>query len=414
MSYCTALRCMDCGRDYGAGEAMVACPDCGPKGLFFGMLDPVYDVDGIGRAVSRKTLEERPLTHWKYREFMPVSAEAELVTMGEGGTPLIRSKNLAGEFGFENLFFKNEALNPTYSFKDRAMSLMVTRAVEEGYRTAALVSDGNCGAAAAAYCARAGIECYVFMPTSCMPSKVAPILMYGAKVIMVKGQVFDAAMLCIDACTRYGWTNISQVKLMNPIPAEGQKTLAFEICEQLGWRSPDWLLTPTTGESFWCQWKGYREFHQLGFIENLPRMVAVQGEGADPVVRAFDRGRQWYELEPFEPETICDAIPVGNVLGPGALQVIRDSNGWAVAVADEETLLAHGELAAREGLFVEPTSAIPLMAAKKLLEQGIIRASDTVVCVATGAGPNVPEVADRQVNRPTPIEPNMEALDKAL
>ncbi|KPJ48556.1 MAG: hypothetical protein AMJ38_05090 [Dehalococcoidia bacterium DG_22] len=415
MSLVKSLRCIDCGREYPAEDLMTACPECGKKGLFYGLLDPVYDYDKIAQEVNKDVLEKREATLWKYKEFMPISDESKIVSMGEGGTPLIRAENLASEFGIDNLYLKNETVNPTFSFKDRPCSLIVSKAFEEGARTVGLMTDGNTGASAAAYCAKTGIECYVFMPAFSLPRKITPILFYGARVILVDGSTYDAGMLSMQACAKYGWRNISQIKPLNPYTTEGNRSISYEVCEQLGWKAPDWLLTPTaSGDSIGAQWKGYKEFHQLGFVENRPRMVAVQGKGADPVVRAFRQNKEWFEVEPFEPKTISDALAAGNVVGSWALNSLRESNGEAVAASDEETLDAQKLLAESEGIFVEPSSAVPIVGLEKLIDQGVIDKSETVVCVLTGSGLKVMEVAERSVKKPVPIEPTLEALDEAL
>ena len=415
MSFVKGLRCIDCGREYPPEGLMTACLGCGQKGLFYGLLDPVYEYGKIAQEVNKDVLEKREATLWKYKEFMPISDESKIVSMGEGGTPLIRAENLASEFGIDNLYLKNDTVNPTFSFKDRSCSLIVSKALEEGARTVGLMSDGNNGVSAAAYCAKAGIECYVFMPASSVSAKITHVLFYGGKVILVDGFAYDAGMLSMQACAKYGWTNISQIKPLNPYPTEAHRSISYEICEQLGWKAPDWLLTPTaSGDSIGGQWKGYKEFHQLGFVDNRPRMVAVQAEGADPVVRAFGQNKEWFQVEPFEPKTISDALVAGNVVGSWALNSLRESNGEAVAVSDEETLHAQKLLAESEGIFVEPSSAVPIMGLKKLIDEGVIDESETVVCVLTGSGLKVMDVAETLVKKPVPIKPTIEALDEEL
>jgi threonine synthase len=415
MSFVKGLKCIDCGKEFPGEKMLTACDDCGQKGLFHGILDPAYDYDGIRKVISREVLEKRPPGLWKYLEFMPLDSEKNIVTMGEGGTPLVRASRLSKELGVENLYLKNETLNPSFSFKDRPCSLIVSKAVEDKSRTVALMSDGNNGAAAAAYAARAGLECYVFMPESAVPDKVTQILFYGAEVVLVDGFALDAGILTLQACPRYGWANITQIKVGNPYPSEAHRSVSYEICEQLGWRAPDWLITPiASGDSIGCQWKGYREFQELGFVENTPRMVGVQGVGADPVIQAFTQDREWYEVEPFEPDTICDALVAGNVVGNWALNSLRESDGRAVSSTDEETLDAYRTLAEEEGIFVEPSSAVPLVGLKKLLDEGVIKRDETVVLVLTGAGTKLMEHATRSVTRPKSIKPTIEALDEKL
>lgn len=415
MSFVMGLRCIDCGKEFAPEDGPTVCDECSQKGLFYGILDPVYDYAGIHKRVTREVLERRVSGFWKYFEFLPLDDTKHIVTMGEGGTPLVRASNLSRELGVKNLYLKNETVNPSFSFKDRPCSLIVSKAVEEGSRTVALMSDGNNGAAAAAYAARAGLDCYIFMPASSVPDKITQILFYGAQIVLVEGFALDAGLLSLQACPAYGWTNISQVKVGNPYPSDAHRTVSYEICEQLGWRSPEWLITPiASGDSIGGQWKGYKEFRDLGFVDNTPRMVGVQGVGADPVVQAFTQKKEWYDVEPFEPETICDALVAGNVVGNWALNSLRESDGEALSSTDEETLDAYRMLAEKEGIFVEPSSAVPLVGLKKLLDKGKIGKDDTVVLVLTGAGLKLMEQATRSVTKPAPIPPTMEALDEKL
>ena len=415
MGFLKSLRCIDCSKEYPTDIIQSTCPACSQKGLFYGLLDQVYDYDAIAERITKKVLEGRKPGLWKYVEFMPISDESSIITMGEGGAPLVQAKNLGADLGMDNLYVKNEGVNPTFSFKDLPNSLIVSKVHSEGTKIVNLMSDGNNGAAAAAYCAKAGIENYTFIPHDAVPDKVAQIQMYGGRVIMVKGTTTDAGFLSLDASMKYGWANITQIKVLNPYASEAHKSVSYEICEELGWRAPDWLITPTaSGDSLGAQWKGYREFHQLGFIETLPRMVAVQGKGADPVVQAFRSNKNWYEIESFDPKTICDGLAAGAIPGAWSLNALRDSKGEAVSVADDETLEAQRILAAREGIFAEPSSAVPIVALRKLLDRGIIKKSDTVVCIITGSGLKVMEVAKRSLKKPVPIEPTLDAVDALL
>lgn len=415
MSFVKSLRCIDCGKEYRPEDLISACAECGQKGLGFGLLDPVYDYGNIGGKVNRNILEGRKLTLWKYKEFLPISDESKIVSLKEGGTPLVKCEALARETGIKTLYVKNETVNPTFSFKDRAFTVIISRALERGASTVAAVSDGNAGAAAAAYSAKAGIACYIFTPAFAVGSKIVQMSMYGAKVFSVKGSLIDAGMLVIEACSKYGWFNITTAKVLNPYQTEGHKTLAYEICEQLGWQAPDWVITPvSSGDSLGAVWKGFKEFHTLGIIKELPRMVGVQGEGAAPVVKAFEEKKQFYEIEEFEPTTIADALCIGMVLGSWLLNTLKESKGYAVAVADKEILEAQKLLASREGIFVEPSSATTIAGLKKLLNKGVISRNESVVCVTTGSGLKVLEVAAQICAKPVQIEPSISELEKHL
>ncbi|MBW2594599.1 MAG: threonine synthase [Deltaproteobacteria bacterium] len=415
MSFVRSLKCIDCGRQYSPGDSVSICTQCSEKGLGFGLLDPVYDYDKIGEKLNRDTLQDRKPSLWKYKEFLPISDESKIVSLQEGGTPLIKCENLSHEIGIKNLYIKNETVNPTFSFKDRAFTVIISRALEQGANIVAAVSDGNAGSSAAAYSAKAGIKCYVFTPSFAVSSKIIQMTMYGAKVFSVKGSLIDAGMLVIEACEKYGWFNITTAKVLNPYQTEGHKTLAYEICEQLGWKSPDWVISPVaSGDSLGAIWKGFKEFHALGFIKGLPRIAAVQGQGAEPLVRAFKEGKQFFEVEQFEPETIADALCIGMVLGSWPLNTLKESNGNAVAVSDEEILKAQRLLATKEGIFVEPSSATTIAGLRRLINQGIIDKDETVVCVVTGSGLKVLDVAMDMCAKPVQIEPSMSELEKVL
>jgi threonine synthase len=415
MSYVTKLKCIDCGREYPAEMPAPNCTECSKKGFGWGLLDPVYDYDKIAEKISVAVLESRKPGVWKYKEFLPVSNESKIVSLYEGGTPLLTCPGMAREFNISNLRIKNETVNPTFSFKDRAFTVMVSRSNEMGASTNALVSDGNAGSAAAAYSARAGIPCYVITPPFAVNAKLTQMTMYGAKVFEVNGSLIDAGMLTIEACAKYGWSNITTAKVLNPYSTEGHKTIAYEICEQLGWKAPDWVISPVaSGDSLGAMWKGFKEFHKLGLIKNLPRMVGVQGEGAAPLVMAFEGNKQFYEIEQFEPKTIADALCIGGVVGSWALTALRESKGCAVEVSDAEILAAQKKLAAGGGIFVEPSSAATCAGLIKLLNKKVIGNKETVVCVTTGSGLKVIEVAAKMCEKPVKIESNIQDLEKAL
>ncbi len=412
MSFVRSLKCIDCEREYPSESLIAACAECGQKGLGFGLLDPVYDYGRIGERVNRNILEGRKLSLWKYKEFLPISDESKIISLNEGGTPLIYCESLARAFGIKSLYVKNETVNPTFSFKDRAFTVIISRALEKGAKSVAAVSDGNAGASAAAYSAKAGIACYIFTPTFAVHSKIVQMGIYGAMVFSVKGSLIDAGMLVLEACAKYGWFNITTAKVLNPYQTEGHKTLAYEICEQLSWHVPDWVVTPVaSGDSLGAIWKGFKEFYALGIIDGLPRMIGVQGEGAAPLVRAFQEKKQFYEIEEFEPATIADALCIGRVLGSWPINTL---NGYAVAVSDREILEAQRLLAAKEGIFVEPSSATTIAGLKKLLDTGVISSNQSVVCVTTGSGLKVLEIAAQMCAKPVQITPNIGELEKFI
>ncbi len=415
MSFIKGLRCIDCDTEYRLEDSITVCSKCSSKGLGFGILDPVYDYEEIGKILSTDVLESRIPSLWKYRELMPISDKASLVTLGEGGTPLVRGTNLSRKLGMEELYIKNETLNPTFSFKDRVFSVIITRALENGADAVAAVSDGNAGCSAAAYSATAGIKCRIFTPSFAVVSKLIQMSMYDAEIYSVRGTLIDTGMLVIEACEKYGWYNITTAKLLNPFQTEGHKTLAYEISEQLNWEPPDWAITPVaSGDSLGAIWKGFKEFHTMGFIKKLPRMVGVQGEGAAPLAIAFEEGKEFFEVELPGPKTIADALCIGMVPGSWPSASLRESNGYAVAVSDTEILDAQRLLASSEGIFVEPSSASTLAGLMKLLGQGVIASDETVVCIVTGSGLKVLDIAERHYRKPVSIGANLEDLEKVL
>ncbi len=414
MNFVKSLRCIDCGREIPLEESHSTCPKCREKGLGFGILDPDYEYEKIGKIIDKKTLEKRKPSVWKYKEFLPISDESKIVSLNEGGTPLIPCENITTNSN-SNLFLKNETQNPTYSFKDRAFTVIITKALESETETVASVSDGNAGSAAAAYSAKANIKCNIFSPAFTVKTKVNQMIMYGANVFSVKGNLTDTGLLVIEACEKYGWKNITTAKVLNPFQTEGHKTIAYEICEQLNWNSPDWIIAPiSSGDSMGAIWKGFKEFQSLGLLDELPQMVGVQAKDADPVVKAFEEDKEFFEIEPFEPETIADAICVGRVLGSWPLKTLKESDGKAIAVSDKNILKSQKKLSEEEGLFIEPSSATTIAGFEKLAKKDDFNEEDTVVCLGTGSGLKVPKVADEITETPIEINPELEELDKHI
>lgn len=330
----------------------------------------------------------------RYREFLPVNERTPLLTLQEGNTPLIHAPALSRQWGV-NLYFKYEGLNPTGSFKDRGMVMAVAKAVEEGSTTIMCASTGNTSAAAAAYAARAGLRCIVLIPDGNIAlGKLAQAIVYGAEVIAIRGN-FDEALRIVREITEQ--EPITLVNSVNPYRIEGQKTAAFEICEELG-HAPDILAIPVgNAGNITAYWKGFREFHQAGRIQSLPRMFGFQAAGAAPLVLGH----------PVEtPETIATAIRIGDPASKeGALTAIRESNGLVEAVTDEEILEAYQLLARTEGIFCEPASAASLAGILKLRRSGQLPAGVTVACVLTGNGLKDPNIALRAVKAEPAVVP---------
>ena len=320
---------------------------------------------------------------------------------------------MAERLGIKNLYVKNEGANPTGSFKDRGMTVGVSKALEFNVKTVICASTGNTSASLAAYAARAGLNCVVLIPHGKIAlGKLSQAMMYGAKVVAVKGN-FDAALkIVVNASKTFGLYLLNSI---NPFRIEGQKSAAFEICEQLGWKAPDRIIIPVgNAGNITAYWKGFKELEAIEIIKKLPKMTGVQASGASPIVNAFVNGSE--RIEPVsDPETIATAIRIGNPVNwKRALKAIRESGGVAVTVTDDEIIYAQKLLARTEGIFVEPASAASIAGLKKLIESGEIGSEETVVCIATGHGLKDPEAAIKACEKIVEIEPGLEELERVL
>lgn len=383
-----------------------------------GRLDVEYDYASMATRISREVFDNRRGGLWKYRELLPIENEENIVSLGEVQTPLIHCKNLGKILGLRNLYVKDETKSPTASFKDRPMSVGVSKAVELGFDTTASASSGNAAAALAAYSAKAGLVCYTFVPEMAGPGKIAQLNMFGAHVVRLRGLesgVDPTVTMLRLVCKRFGWYPCPSFALFNPYQAEGPKTMSYEIVEQLGWTTPDWVFAGVgSGALLAGNWKGYRELRQLGFVGNSPRMVAVQSTGCAPVVRAFEEKMDPHRIVPWEhPDSVAtglmDPLPWD---GDAAIEALRGSSGTAVKVTNEEILDAQRTLAKTEGIFAEPSGVAVLAGLRKLKDRGTIASDDCVVLEITGSGLkdlNVIGSAEAPL-----IDPNIEALQRVL
>jgi len=401
--YLKSLVCVSCGSKYSFKEIVYSCSKCGDT------LDITYDYDAIGQSIDKKVLAERISGLAKYIELLPILEPRKMVSLGEGGTPLLNSKRLAARLGLKNLYLKDETRNPTGVFKDRATAIVATKALEFDRDTTAIASTGNAAASMAGYAAKAGLTCIVMIPETTPIGKVSQSIAYGARIVQVKGnydQVFD---LVTQACEKFGWYNCNPA--INPYRTEGKKTMAYEICEQLDWKAPDWVIVPIgNGCNLAGHWKGFKEFYELGFISSKPRIVGIQAEGSCPVVTAFNEKAD--RVEPVTPHTLAGAIAVGKPRNATkTLKALRESEGVAEAVSDDSLLEAQRMLASYEGIFGEPAAVAPLAGLIKLVEKGTIDRTDIVVLVITGNGLKDPEAALRTVAKPPLVAPNLEELE---
>lgn len=347
-----------------------------------GLLEVKFDLSGR----NAPNWNDRQLSVWKYRELLPISAERAIVSLAEGGTGLHRCERLGNKLGLKKLYVKNEGENPTGSFKDRGMTVAISKAKELGKKKVFCASTGNTAASLAAYSARAGIECIVLVPKGRVAGgKMLQVVMHGAKVIEVEGDFDTALELALEMAAQK--KELYLMNSINPFRLEGQKTLAFEILEQLDYKVPNSVILPVgNGGNISAAWKGFSEFQELKIVKERPRMIGIQAEEAAPIAIAVRAGQSRIRPTP-NPQTIATAIRIGSPVNwPKVLRAIKESQGTAETVTDREILDAQLDLATLEGIFVEPASAASIAGLKKLAEQGIVVSSETVVCVTTGHG----------------------------
>lgn len=401
------LKCIECNATYSIDEIIYKCGKCG------GILEVITDLEKVKEKISTKKWLETPLSVWRYIDFLPIKDRINIVTLKEGGTGLHRCNRLGEKLGLKKLFVKFEGENPTGSFKDRGMTVGISKARELGVNIVICASTGNTSASLAAYAAKSGMQCIVLVPAGKIGvGKLAQAIAHGARLVQIKGNFDDSLEMVFKLCERNN--QIYLLNSINPFRIEGQKTLAFEVSEQLG-VSPDCMVMPVgNAGNISAAWKGFNEFEKLNLIKSKPRMIGIQAEGASPIVNAFRKKEM--TVEPIlSPETVATAIQIGNpVSWKKALNAINNSNGYAETVSDNEILGAQRLLAQTEGIFAEPASATPIASLKKLLDQGIIEKSDTIVCVATGHGLKDADVITRVFGKPIEVEADINAIEKSL
>ncbi len=403
MSYARALRCRKCGQEYSL-QPINLCDFC------LSPLEVSYDYKAMARGLSREKLAGGPLSMWRYRDMLPV--EGKEIDIGTGFTPLVKADNLGGELGLDQLYIKNDCLNPTYSFKDRVVSVAVTKAREFGFDTIACASTGNLAASVAAHAAKANMKAYVFVPSGVEPGKLVGTAVYNPVLMKVDGSYDDVNRLCAKLAQKYNWgfININ----LRPYYAEGSKTLGYEVAEQLGWRAPDCVVAPAaSGLLFTRIWKGLDELSMLGLIEPVnTHMYVTQAAGASPIVNAFQAGA--LHVHPVEPDTIAKSIAIGNPAdGYYALRVARQSGGGACAVTDEEAIAGMKLLAQTEGIFAEAAGGVVVGALRKLAASGVIKRNELTVAFITGAGPRTQEIVSDTV-QPFTVQPSLESFEEVL
>jgi threonine synthase len=377
-----------------------------------GPLEVTYDYDAVRSVISRRLIESRPPSLWRYQELLPV--EMPRTGFNSGFTPLVRATRLAAELGLDELYLKDDSVNhPTFSYKDRVVSVAATKAVEFGFRVFGCASTGNLAGSVAAHAARLGLECYVFIPHDLEPSKILGAAIYRPHVVAVQGNYDDVNRLCTQIADKYGW-GFANINLRSYY-AEGAKTMGFEIAEQLGWRYPDHVVSPVAGGTLLPRiYKGLREFGQVGLVEGpLPRIHAAQPAGSAPVIRALEAGDEF--PEPVKPDTIAKSLAIGNPAdGFQVLRVVRETGGSGAMVSDEEILDAVELLARTEGIFTEPAGGTTLAAARALVKRGVIKRNESVVVCITGNGYKTAEVMADRVERSVRIGRKLADFERIL
>lgn len=404
MSHIKNLRCRECSREYPI-EPLNVCDFC------FGPLEVTYDFDGIARSVSRKGIMEGPPTIWRYHDFMPVDAEMAL-DMGTGFTPLIKAKNLGRVLGLNDLYIKNDSVNPTNSFKDRVVSVASAKALEFEFDTLACASTGNLMGAVAAHGAKAGMKTMVFFPADLEKGKIVSASIYGATMVAVNGNYDQVNRLCTELLdnNRWAFVNIN----MRAFYSEGSKTLGYEVAEQLGWQAPAHCVVPgASGSLFTKVWKGLNDLCDVGLIDSVnTKMHITQAEGCSPIVQAYDAGHN--VVRPVRPDTIAKSLAIGNPPdGIYSLKTIESSGGSAVAALEEEIVEGIQLLAETEGIFTETAGGVVISGLRRLVNKGLIKPDEMTVAFITGNGLKTIEPVEDTVN-PIFTDPDYEAFQTAL
>ena len=406
MSFVEGLKCRECARTYPA-EALHVCEFC------FGPLEVSYDYDGIAAHISRESIAAGRHSLWRYADLLPVNSEAP-VDLGAGMTPLVRADRLAAELGLGELWIKNDTLNPTGSFKDRVVSVALTKARELGFKVAACASTGNLANSVAAHAAWAGMESYVFIPSDLEQGKIVTSAVYGGNLIAVEGNYDDVNRLCAELTSEqptWAFVNVN----VRTYYAEGSKTLAFEVAEQLGWQAPDHVVVPiASGSQLTKIAKGFRELVKVGLLDSASvRISGAQAEGCSPVATAFAEGTD--HIRPQKPSTIAKSLAIGNPAdGYYALDEVRRSGGAIGSVTDEEIVDGIRLLARTEGIFAETAGGVTIATLAKLAASGVVRKDERVVAYVTGLGLKTIEAVSQQCGPTATIKPTLKSFNEAV
>ncbi len=419
MNYTAGLKCTICGAEYAIDQVEYVCPKHGNDGT----LDVLYDYERIARCVTRERLsDDDTRAIWRYLPLLPVdpgSARALCYPLSPlsvvGWTPLYPAPDLAKQLGVKHLWVKDDSRQPTASLKDRASAIAVVKARELDYEVLTTASTGNAAAALSGMCAAVNQANVIFVPRTAPEAKIAQLLAYGSTVMLVDGTYDQAFDLCLAAAEAFGWYNRNTG--YNPYMTEGKKTVAYEICEQLGWETPDVILVPVgDGCIIGGVHKGLRDLLALGWIERMPRIVGVQAAGSSPLVDAWKRGIEGWDMTPVDAHSVADSIVAGLPRDRNkALRAVRETGGAYIRVRDEEILAAIPALARGVGVFAEPAAAAAYAGLLKGIERGLIGPDERVVLLSTGSGLKDIASAMRAVGEPPPVvEPTLDAVKSAL
>ncbi len=402
MSYVKGLRCRECGAETPIA-ALHVCETC------FGPLEVEYDYDAIKRVFTRDLIESRPRNLWRYRELLPVDGEPK-IGLWSGYTPLVRAERLGAVLGVRELWVKDDSVNhPTFSYKDRVVSVAISKAIEFGFDTVSCASTGNLANSVSAHAARAGLNCYIFIPDDLEQGKVIGSTIYGPRAVAVRGNYDDVNRLCSEIADKYGWAfvNIN----VRPYYTEGAKTYGFEIAEQLGWKLPKHVVVPTAGGTILPKVaKAFKELRDLGLVDGDFKIYSAQAAGCAPVVQAIHK--QTDLIAPVKPNTIAKSIAIGNPAdGFYVLKAVRESGGWGESVTDEEIVEGIQLLARTEGIFTEPAGGTTVAVTKKLIQTGRIPRDESIVISVTGNGYKTLEAVVGTVDQPARIPARLGDFD---
>ena len=406
MSYMLGLKCRECGRLY-PKEVIFVCEYC------FGSVEVDYDYDAIRRVLTKAALASRPKSLWRYRELLPIDGEPT-VGFFSGFTPLFRSKRLAEALGVEELYIKDDSVShPTLSFKDRVVSVALTRAKELGFDTVACASTGNLANSVSSLGAFAGFKRYIFIPADLEMGKIVGSLIYNPTLVAVEGTYDEVNRLCAEIGGKYPWAfvNIN----IRPYYAEGSKTYGYEIAEQLGWRAPQHIVVPAAGGSLVTKiGKAFKELHAIGLLDEAStKLYVAQAAGCAPIVTTIQERSDI--VKPVKPRTIAKSLAIGNPAdGYYATKAVLGSGGWAESASDEEIIAAMKLLAQTEGIFTETAGGVTVAAAKKLIEQGVIPRHESIVICITGNGLKTQEPLQNRLGAPVPIKPTLASFESNL